>query len=454
MEDLHFVDENKGFRIGSAYDVPALKEEPYMPPDAEVRRWVYLRYQTFGTLFQWSSLNAGWSEALKKLAKPNKEIKAKAAELTAGIASDDEKVRHIYDFVQKGVKNVYFDSTWSEDQVDKLDVKDADDVLKKGVGRSFAIDMLFAALTRAAGFETEVILAGDRSETYFNPDKYPYASFVDMSGIAVKIGNDWAYFDPCTPYHPYGQLEWNREAVRAMIIGEGGYVWKTIPMTTYEKSPSHRSAHLTLNQSGDLEGDVTMTYGGHQALNRRRDDFRNSDSKREENFKEEFKSKIGSAEISELRIENFNDNSKPLTYTFKVKVPNYAQRVGKRMFLQPGFFEYGSGPVFTAATRTYDISFPYPWSEDDTVEIQLPEGFQLDNADAPGEVNDPRRIGDLKIEMSLNNKTHTLSYKRSFFFGGGGFTVFPASSYTPLKNLFDAFQKADSHTLSLIDVKK
>jgi hypothetical protein len=143
------------------------------------------------------------------------------------------------------------------------------------------------------------------------------------------------------------------------------------------------------------------------------------------------------------------DPSKPLVYQYKIRVPNYAQKTGKRLFLQPGFFEYGAAPMFSTATRKYDIYFHYPWSENDDIEIELPKDFELDNADAPGQVADPGNIGSLDVIMAIDKASNVLKYKRKFHFGKGGRTLFPVGSYEPLKNLFDQFHKTDSHTITL-----
>ena len=42
-----------------------------------------------------------------------------------------------------------------------------------------------------------------------------------------------------------------------------------------------------------------------------------------------------------------------------------------------------------------------------------------------------------------------LIYNRQFNFGNGGYTLFPAKAYQPLKSLFDEFHKADTHTITL-----
>lgn len=455
MDDTRFVDDKKGFQVGTMTNVPAFKEEPYMPPDDEVKKWVYLRYSDpLGTFLQWPSLSVRWQEGLKQLAKPNKEIKAKAAELTAGIASDEEKLRKIYNFIQKDMKNIAFDPSMTDEAIEKLKIKDADDAFRRGMGSSFHLDMLFASLAKAAGFDTNVILASDRGDIFFDREKYPFTNFVQMSGVAVKLSTGWRYFDPCSPYMPFGSLPWNRENVQAMIVGEEGYSWRTIPLSTYERSPVVRTAKLILSVDGTLQGSVRMEYDGHQAIARRRDQFRDSQAKREEILKDEIKARISTAEVSDLVIENFEDSSKPLVYSFKVKIPNYAQKAGKRLILQPGFFEYGNSAVFSASERIHSIYFPYPWAEKDSVEIKLPAGFALDNAETPLPVEDGQKIGSLKVTMGIDKVNNVLSYQRAFHFGGGPNVLFPASSYPVIKKMFDYFHEADSHSVSVREQAK
>jgi hypothetical protein len=130
-------------------------------------------------------------------------------------------------------------------------------------------------------------------------------------------------------------------------------------------------------------------------------------------------------------------------------VPNYAQKTGKRLFLQPGFFEYGTNPLFSSANRNYGIYFDFPWSESDSIEIALPKGYTLDSPDAPAAVADPEKIGSLEIKISYLKETNTLKYDRKFHFGGGSNIIFPVEAYKPMKKLFDAFHKSDTHTVTL-----
>jgi hypothetical protein len=182
---------------------------------------------------------------------------------------------------------------------------------------------------------------------------------------------------------------------------------------------------------------------------RRLDMFGKTPNEREEVLKKSWQQTVATAEISDFSMENFDDSSKPYTYSFKVRVPNYAQKTGKRIFLQPGFFEYGTNPLFFGDTRKYKIYFEFPWSENDEIEIELPKNFEADSVDSPGVVNEANGTGSLNIKIDLAKETNVLKFNRQFYFGSKGNILFPPTAYKPLKLLFDSFHKADTYTISL-----
>lgn len=447
MPTLPFVEdpENKGFQVATMTNLPALKIEPNMPPEDEVRKWAYLSYRNSN----WLNYFLIYGTLLREFAKDTKEIQKKSAELTAGVATSEEKLRRIYQFVQTNIRNLSFDKTLSDEQREKVKVRDASDVLEKGMGNAVQVDLLFSALARAAGFETGVFLSSDRSDYFFTPEKYPHAEFIRPSGIAVMVDNIWRYFEPGLPYLPYGQILWNNEGAKALVIGTGGYGWKGVPLLEQIKSPSKRSGKFKLLEDGTLEGKVTLEYNGHQAARRRREGYMSSAAKREENMVEEIKENARNADITTVSIDNFEDPSKPLVYHFDVRVPAYAQKTGKRLFLQPGFFEYGSTPAFSASERVHPIYFSYGWSEQDEVEIELPKGYRLDSADAPRGVADPSKIGSLQISIDHDPAAGVLRYKRNFYFGANGKILFPIDTYQAMKGLFNEFHRADTHAVIL-----
>lgn len=397
----------------------------------------------------WSFFASRYAGQQALMTKPNKNLKKQAVEITAGATTDEEKMRKIYAYVQTQIKNISYDSSMTEEQLERIDIDRVEDIIKERAGNSFHVNLLCGALASAAGLDTRLFFSSNRSEIFFNPDKVANGSFLHNAGIAVKVGTKWMYLDPGTPYLGFGDMFWHDQKAVGMVIGANNHAWVETPLADFTQSVGRRTGKFKLLEDGTLEGDARVEYSGQQAIIRRESAFCSSDTQREDEFKAEMKARVSTAEISDLRVENFTDASKPLVYSYKVRVPNYAQKTGKRLFLQPGFFEYGSDAAFSSATRRNQIFFPYPWSEEDSVKIELPKNFALDSPDAPAPVEDPQKIGSLKVKMSIDSAANVLTFDRKFHFGGGGNILFPVEAYQPLKNMFDLFHKADTHTVTL-----
>lgn len=157
---------------------------------------------------------------------------------------------------------------------------------------------------------------------------------------------------------------------------------------------------------------------------------------------------MSAAEISNIKIENVTDQVKPLIFSYHVRFPNYAQRTGRRLFLQPAFFQHGRGPLFATASRKYPIYFHYPWSEADSVEIALPSGYALDSPDAPSPFGSSG-LSEYKPSLATNADGSLLLYKRNFYFSANGSVLFPVEAYSQVKNYFDTLHKQDNHSIAL-----
>ena len=467
VKDVKFVKDQKGYYLAEKTNVPAFREEPRMPPEDMVRPWMLLTgtgfnitsASAFGITYTiknpgnmasyWGAVSAENAPLVKFMTKSNSDVKKTAEEITAGAATPEDKLRKIYDFCQTQINNTTYDTTLTDEDRKKLpSTKSIADVLKRKSGSAQYVDLLFGALASAAGFESRIAFSGDRSEMFFKPEM-TNEKLVHPAAIAIKVGNDYRYFNPGMKFLPFGMLIWYEEDTWALLVGDNNYIWHQTPVTPHANSISKRTGKFKLLEDGTLEGNVRIEHNGHPAVTYRMENYDESLSKAEDNLKEEIKSKISTAEISDLKIENLTDASKPLVQSYNVRIPAYAQKTGKRLFIKPGYFESGTSPLFSSATRKYDISFRYPWSEKDSIQIQLPAGFDLDNADAPGKIVDPQQIGSLDVNIGIEKTANILMYNRNFHFGGQGMILFPSSSYTAVKRLFDAFQQTDAHTITL-----
>ena len=451
----HFVKDKGGFYKASMSDMPAIVEESRMPPENQVKTWMliyYTRPQQKDPQKFWSDLGKEYYSATKSLMKPNDEVKAMSASLTAEAKTSDEKLQKLFEFCRTKITNTSNDASGitPDDRKKLKENKGPGDTLKHGMGSSGDIDMLFASLATALGFDARIVLAPDRGDILFDQEirSFPNPYFLDAANIAVNVEGTWKYFNPGYNYIPFGMLRWQEEGEQALITDPKEPVWVTTPMSTPEKSKVIRLGKFKLAEDGTLEGDVTVQYTGQFAIERKEEIDADSETEREESLKADIKEQMSAAEVSNIKIENVTDHVKPLVFAYHVRFPAYAQKTGKRLFLQPAFFQRGVGPMFATSTRKYPIYFHYPWSEDDTVEIEMPAGFAPDNAESPAPFGSGAITG-YKPVLAVTTDNKKLVYKRAFFFGGGETIFFPVTSYPQLKNYFDAVSKEDNHSISL-----
>jgi transglutaminase-like putative cysteine protease len=455
--DARFVKDKDGFSKMTMTNMPAFREEARMPPENSVRSWVFLFYTSEDRVVPeryWSGLGRGLYEAFKDELKADDDVKAAAGSIVGDASAPEEKLRRIYDFCRTKIKNTSDDASGmtAEERSKLKENKSPSDTLKRGMGSGSDIDHLFGALARAAGFDARLALAGDNADLFFTKDM-ANASFLGSSFIAVRVGDAWQFYSPAETYTPFGMLGWREEGQDALITDPKDAVWARTPTAGPEQSVERRKGKFTLSEDGTLEGDVTMEYTGHLAYDRKEYNDDDTPAEREKTLQEMIKGRMAAAELSDIRIENVTDPVKSFLYAFHVKVPGYAQRTGKRLFIQPSFFQHGLAAMFQTSARANGVYFHYTWSEEDKVEITLPEGYALENPESPAIIN-AGGVSRYEPVAQITSDGRTLIWGRKFNFGaksagGGAPLLFPVESYGTLKNYFDAVNTQDATAIAL-----
>lgn len=456
--EAKFEKAKDGFYRVSMNNVPAHRDEPRMPPEDSVRSWILLYYtdNTSRTTPEkyWRDLGKRLYDVVKDDIKVTDEVRRATTEVIGNATTPEEKLQRLYEFCQTKIKNsnsVTSGLTSEEREKFKAN-KSPSDTLKKGIGTGGNIDYLFASMVNAAGMEAYLAVSGNREQMFLDRDFMdPYFLLNQGSSfVAVRLGETWRFFSPAERYTPFGMLGWREEGQPALIASKDP-VWADTPISAPERSVLKRTGKFKLLDDGTLEGEVKLEYTGQLAIDKKHENEDESEAEREKALIEAIKSRMSTAEVTNVKVENVLDPTKPFIYSYHVRVPGYAQRTGRRLFLQPNYFTRGFGPVFTSSNRKTNIYFRYPWTEEDQIMIDLPQGYALDGADVPSPVepSQTQQISAHKIKMGVTADGRTLSYERKFFFGGQSQILFPVASYGGLKQLFDIVSKADDHSVSL-----
>ena len=431
--------------------IRGLLDEPYMPPEDQVRAWFLVDYASNNE----PSLETFWKDAGKNTYKlyggrsVAAAVKNKADSLTAGLTDPSERLRALHDFCRTQIRNVYNDAfEYTDDFRSKLleDTKrTSEETLRRGYGTGEDINLLLAALAEAAGFKSRAAFVADRSEIFFRRDNRLAFQLSEMI-IAVEVAGQWKFFDPASPYLPAGMLPWWEESQDALILDAKEPVFVSTPLSLPSRSLARRAGVLRLKEDGTLEGEIRETYTGHLAYRRKEDLDELSMIARLDQAHQELRERWAASTVESLRVTGVDDPLQSYEMTYRISIPGYAERAGKRLLLQPDLFKRGATPIFTSSTRTHWLYFRYPWAEEDSVTIELPDGYEVE-ADA---VPPPMSVGKtITHRMAAEVDGRSVRLHRYFAFGMDGTILIDPADYGRVKKSMETIQQRDAYAVTL-----
>jgi hypothetical protein len=452
FQSKDFKKEPEGYYAISASNMPAFREEPYMPPEDQLRAWMLIYYEEDKKIEPdkfWKEIGKSDYASHKDVIKADSLVKKTAAELVTGIEKPEDKLAALDLFCRTKIVNVSSASSHltAEQRKAIKDNKSPGDTLKQKSGWGMDVDYLFAALATAAGFEARMARIPDRGDTFFSPQR-PTTYFIRSFSVAVKVGDEWKFFDPASRFLEPGMLRWQEEGESALVSDPKEGFWVKTQYLEPARSLRQRRGTFKLLDDGTLEGSVQYTYTGHPGRSHKVEYEEMTPAQQEEDWKKSLQNRLSTAELTKFEMKNVSDPSQPLVVKHDVKVTGYATRTGKRILLQPAFFQRNIGPLFTESRRKWDVYFDYGWAEDDEVTIEIPEGWELDEPVVPNSTQIPN-MGEYMVKVLKTKDGRKLIYQRKFDWGRKMNVLIPQTSYGTMKKIFDFVQEQDGYTISL-----
>jgi hypothetical protein len=448
--EVPLVKEKGGFYSVTARDVPAFLEEPHMPPENEVRRWMLVLFTVSDrkdTAAFWRGAASRLHEEKKRTWKPNGDLQRAATAAVGDATAPEEKIERLFDYCRSEIRNLEdADAHVTPEEKAKLEEETSPaGILKRGFGDASDVNDLFAALATAAGFDVREAHLADRTDGFYrDAAAFPSEYFLKRRNLAVKIGEGWLFVNPGARRVPFGMLPWPEEGMSALVADPKAGTFMTTPISAADKSVARRTGRFRLLEDGTLEGDVRVVYSGHLAQDH--DEWSGgSAADREEALEAYYGKRMASIEMSKVESDDGAGPGAPASYSFHVRVPGFAQKTGTRLLLQPSFFERGAAAWLDAAERRHGIYFPFRWSEEDVIEIDLPAGFELETGERPEPLHAPN-VADYELWLGLDASSNRLVCKRKLRWHG---LIFPPTGYKDLKQLLDTIRTQDAHTVTL-----
>ena len=432
-----------------AANIPAFQTEDFMPPPNEVKSRVDFIYSEDSiekdTNNFWKKVGKKRNDQLESFIGKHKAMEEAVTQIVFPTDSQDTKLRKIYDRVQQ-IRNTTYEVQKSE-QEEKRDkekrVENVEDIWKRGYGSGMQLTWLYLALVRAAGFEAYGVWVSNRSEYFFTP-KTMQSEKLNANVVLVKLNGKDLFFDPGAAFTPFGLLTWYEAGTPGLRLDKDGGSWIMTTLPPSSGSRIERNAKLKLSSdTGGLEGAVTITYTGLEAMYRRLHQRDSDDVARKTFLEDELKEQVPAAiEVDLTNKPDWSNSETPLVAEFQLKVPGWVAGAGKRAVMPVGLFTAAEKLMFEHADRIQPIYFEYPFEKLDDVSIELPAGWQV--ASLPPAKSQDGHIVSYALNVENNHETLHLTRKLNV-----DFLFLETKYYGALRTFFQVVRTGDEEQIVL-----
>ncbi len=355
-------------------NVPALRPEPFMTtPDDFCAR---IRFQLskikrpgqsdFEFMNSWEKL----AEELMKEKRFGQQLarhgvlRRQAGKLAAGLATPEEKMRAIYDYVRatmawNGKRGVYTN-------------EDLDKAFKARRGGGPEIALLLTAMLRFAGLDAHPVLISTRDNGR-SVKLYPILTQFNHVLTCVRLGDREHLLDATDPLRPDDLLPVAALNEAGWLVDPKNPRWIDIPNAGSFLRYTLVLANLAVN--GSITGHLLENAGGYSGLFER-DSLRHK--KEDDYIRERWLNDLMDAKLDSFKIGNHDSTRKPLTIDAFFSSANHVQLAGDKIYFYPIFFGRRTEHPFKRPERAFPVDFAYPSALTYTLNLTLPEGYVIE----------------------------------------------------------------------------
>lgn len=427
-------------------NVPALIEEPYMPP-IDLLRWrvnFYYRTSSKSENF-WKDEGKYWNKEVDSFLNRKNGIDAALLQIVAPNDTPESKVRKIYIYVSK-LENRTFTPEKPAAEMQALGSRanrGAEDVLQQKSGTHDDLNRLFVAMVRTAGIPAWLMRVPDRGKYIYQSSFLDTRQF-DAELTIVQLDGKGVFLDPGTQFCPYGLLPWHYSGVDGQRQSPSkGTEIGTSTVPNYKQVMIQRKAALTLADDGTETGTVTVGFFGLEGMDRRQQAAQTDAAGKKKLLEDEIKKWMPQgSEVTMTKEPQWDDAQAPFIAEFKVSGP-LAVSAGKRKILPLHIFEVNQSPMFSSADRVNGIYFYDPSCTIDETHISIPTGTSVESLPP----NDSVHLGYALYESAQAMDQPTVIFStRNMIMGG---IAFPKDKYKEIKAFYDKANSDDGQQILL-----
>ncbi|MDX1470768.1 MAG: DUF3857 domain-containing protein, partial [Flavobacteriaceae bacterium] len=283
-------------------------------------------------------------------------------QLITGISDPAQKMEIIYNFVKSKVKWDGFVGIYSPAGLRKA--------YKDGTGNSADINLMLISMMRYAGIKANPVLVSTKNHGI---PLLPTNTGFNYVICLVETPEFNALLDATEEFSSINVLPSRANNWQGRLVKEdGSSQWNNL-------SPSFSSDDVTALHgqiSPDLvvSGKVRNQLTHHLAM-KHRNEYANVNK---DEYRKALEKDKGDLKITDLEIENLKDAIQPVRVTYSYESNDKVEEIGDKLYFSPMLFLTNQENPFKQESRNYPIDLTHPISDKYLINIQLPEGYQVE----------------------------------------------------------------------------
>ncbi|WP_301921281.1 DUF3857 domain-containing protein [Ferruginibacter sp.] len=423
--------------------LPAIESERFQPEWYEITTAVFLAPSNF-EIQQFTGDMSNWQGFGKFIYLLNNgrdvlpaNIKQQVHALTDNVSSSREKIKVLYEYLQKNTRYISIQLG-----IGGWQTFDAAYVATKAYGDCKALSNYMYSLLKEAGIKSfyTLIKAGQNKNSLLSD--FPSNQFNHII-VCVPQPKDTIWLECTSQTLPMGYLSGFTSNRCALLVDKNGGALVRTP--NYQKNDNLQTRKIiaSVNEEGKLTAGIETKYRAQQ-----QDDLQGMlDAVNKEKIAEILKEELN---LSSYNITSFNYASEKgqlpvVTEKLELTANNYCIITGKRLFISPNILNKSQLKLTNADKRKFDLKLPYEFTDIDSVEIKLPAGYTPESI--PANMSVDTKFGTYNAIIKISDGK--ILYIRNFQRNSG---LYPVAEAVALAEFFSKIYSADR--ASLVFVKK
>lgn len=379
-------------------DIPQILPESSMPPSVEINPTVLI--STFG---DWQDVYSWWRKLSEDKMVADAAIKDKVRELTAGLGSDDDKMRAVYNFCAQEIRYVAVEYGQAGYEPHR-----AQDIFRNKYGDCKDQAVLLVTMLKEAGFKACLVLIPTRGYYNLNPD-FPAVLF-NHAIASVWVEGKPVFLDPTAETCSFGDLPADDQGRRVLLFKDDSHQIETTPLYPAMHNLIRQNLSIRVNSDETIAAKKEVfSFGGYDQIQRAWLLY-TAPELIEQALREKIQGISIGATLDRYDIQNLKDLNTPAVLSYEFKGPEYFTAAGP-LRIMPQVADIDTS-IAAKAKRRYPVDFGVLDAKETVFKIELPAGFSVKYM--PSGVSESSRWMNLDIKYAVANNSIIITQKMEF----------------------------------------